>query len=311
MFKRLLGLLGALVALGVSVSLAWAQDAPSLPRVQVEIWPEYDRPSVLVIVNLTLPEDMTLPAQVQVRIPARAGEPHAVAVRQPDGTLVNAPFQRVVTGEWATVTVTASTPEVHVEYYDPALEKDGDQRRFLYEWPGDLAAEQFIVRVQQPVGAEEFTLTPSLGVASAGADGLLYYTSDLGAIAAGQPFTLEVRYRKADNRLSVEQLQVQPSAPLSEAQGRVDFGGWVPWVLGGVGVLLIVVGVVWYVVSSQAEAPAGKKRRHRGRKKAVRQPLPPEVAGEADEAARFCPQCGSRAQPGDRFCRQCGARLRE
>ncbi len=301
-------LLWALALVGLlNVTGVWAQELTHFATVQVDIWPEYDRPTVLVMYDLTLPEQTTLPTEVVLRIPRRAGEPHAVAVRQADGMLVNAPYRRTVEGDWSVLRITASTPEVHVEYYDPQLERKGNQRHYVFEWPGGLSAESLTLRVQQPATAEAFQITPSLGSAVVGGDGLMYYTGDWGTVSTDQTFTVEITYEKADNTLSVEQVQLEPAAPLEQARGRSTTADWLPWVLGGVGLLLVGVGVIWYVRAERAERQErGRRRKHRPRT------VPPpeaQVDDEQEAAARFCPQCGSRAQPGDRFCRQCGARL--
>lgn len=299
-----------LLAMVLWAAPAAAQGTSHFATVQVHIWPEYDRPTVLVMYDVTLPAQVALPAEVVVRIPQAAGEPHAVAVRQADGVLVNAPYQRTVEGDWSVLRITASTPEVHVEYYDPRLEKEQDRRRFVFTWPEGMSTGQLLLQVQQPKTAESFQITPSLGAAVMGDDGLMYYTANWGAVQPGQTFTVEITYIKRDNILSVEQVQLEPAASLSEARGQTSWADWLPWVLGGVGLALILGGVVWYLY---ADCNNRQVRRQRQRHKPVRRVVsPPEVqvAPEQEAQARFCPQCGSRAQPGDRFCRQCGAKLR-
>ena len=66
-----------------------AQNPISLSSMVIEIWPEYDKPSVLVIYQMTLSSATAFPATVSVRIPVTAGEPNAVAERQADGSLYN------------------------------------------------------------------------------------------------------------------------------------------------------------------------------------------------------------------------------
>ena len=285
----------------LSPALTAFAEAPHFAEILVDLWPEYDRPDMLVILHLQLPAGQSLPAQVDVRIPARVGEPHAVAVVEPDGSLINAPYQRTVEGEWAILSITASSPALQVEYYD-TLERKGAQRHYTYRWPGFAAVEHFVLHIQRPPTAENFTLTPATAPAQREEDGLLYYTSDLGALAAGETFTLEIGYTKADDTLTVQQLQVQPSEPLVEAEGHLTASDWLPWVLGGLGLALIVGGLVWYWRTGVNTPSASEKPRRRRRARKPAATAPTEV--------RYCPQCGTRAQPGDRFCRNCGAPLR-
>ena len=123
----LLLILSVFLPLGVR-----AQTPLTLDSVQVQIWPEYDKPSVLVIYQMTLPATTPLPATVSVRIPTAAGDPNAVAVHQVDGSLINVDKTRQVSGDWATISFTTTGPEIQLEYYDPTLEINGSARHFQY-----------------------------------------------------------------------------------------------------------------------------------------------------------------------------------
>jgi hypothetical protein len=74
--------------------------------------------------------------------------------------------------------------------------------------------------------------------------------------------------------------------------------GILPWVLAGIGVLLIAVGVVGFAVWQRGGQ----------RSSTIRRQTPQHKEGEGEFI--YCHQCGKRAQPGDIFCRTCGTRLR-
>jgi len=75
-----------------------SQAAPvSLAALEIALWPEFDQPSVLVIMNGQL-AGVALPASVSVRIPAASGGPHAVAVVGADGGLFQTPFTTTPAG---------------------------------------------------------------------------------------------------------------------------------------------------------------------------------------------------------------------
>ena len=183
MLKRTLALVFIFILL-IPIG-ALAQDAITLPAAEVDLWPEYDRPdlqnfpnlNVLVIYHLTLPTDASLPYQMSVRIPASVGEPSAVASRQPDGTLFNLPYDTNVNGDWSVISFRATTPEVQIEYYDTNLSKQGDARHFEYTWNGEYAVDSLVIQVQQPKGATEMRISPSLGSGKVATDGLTYYTA--------------------------------------------------------------------------------------------------------------------------------------
>ncbi len=151
-----------------------AQGTVALDAVNVALWPEYDRPEMLVIYKLVWAPSVTFPLEVSLRIPAAVGEPNAVAERAVSGELFNMAYQREVRGNWAVIRFTATMPEAQLEYYDPGIVKDGSARQYAYQWPGDYAVNSFSVQVQQPAGSEAVSITPDLGLPVQGTDTLNY-----------------------------------------------------------------------------------------------------------------------------------------
>jgi hypothetical protein len=290
--------LAVLAALWVSFP-AQAQNEVRLSSVNVQVWPEYDQPAVLVIYRISLSTDSTLPVTLNLRIPAQA-EVYAVAVSDPVSGLLNAPYDRTVQGSWATLRITANLRDMQVEYYD-ALEKNGTARHIVYEWAGDYAVDTFAVALQQPVGAIDLVTDPVLTKSSVGQDGFTYYQSTPQPLAAGQSFTLTADYQKATDTLSTTGLPVQPAQPLNASTpGRVTMSGVMPWILAGIGGALIVVSIVGglYMWKSGTRRSSASRKHH-------------TQSQEASETGDVCcPQCGKRAQLGDVFCRTCGTRLR-
>jgi hypothetical protein len=217
--------------------------------------------------------------------------------------LFTIPYNRVVEGEWGLITMTATAPEIQVEYYDPGLTKQGSQRQFAYNWPGDYAVESLSIQVQQPLDASDMQISPASGSSVTGQDGLVYYNKSVGSLPAGETFTISLNYQKESDSLTATSLKVQPGAPLADAAASAS--SWrsiLPWALGVIGIGLIVGGGWWYWQSGRGKDRETAPRRRRA------------SAGSREvpqtEGFIYCHQCGSRAGPGDRFCRTCGTRLR-
>lgn len=304
-------LFAALLLIILSASLfiipaALAQNPLKFSTAEIDLWPEYDRPSVLVIYRITLAADTSLPADLTVRIPAVVGDPNAVAVKQTDGTLVTVSYNRQVSGEWGLIKFTATAPEVQFEYYDPGLTKDKNARHFEFRWPADYATDMLAIQVQQPFDATDISISPNLGGRNPGQDGLIYYSAQIGAIPSGQEFKLTVDYQKPSDKLSAESLKVQPGGTVAEASSPLSrLMPYLPWILGVLGVGLIAGGGWWYWRSglSKERSPSGAGRsRHK--------PAASQEPAASAEGYVYCHECGKRAGPGDRFCRACGARLR-
>jgi hypothetical protein len=282
--------------------LGHAQQTVRFSSMKVALWPEYDHPDMLVIYTFTLSQDTQLPANITLRIPAAAGEPNAVAVGPVFGQVGDTSYNRQVLGEWAEITFAATMPAVQFEYYDPGLLKQGAARQYRYSWAGTYAVDSMTIEVQTPMNATDMRLTPNLGAGVMGNEGLVYFISQIGSLNEGQSFQLTVEYQKESDVLSAQRLPVQPSQPLSDStSGRLSLGGPIPWLIGLVGIALIIGGGVWYFHSGQREPAGQQKKRSRGQRREAQ----PETSG----ADVYCSQCGKRAASSDRFCRSCGTKL--
>lgn len=281
------------------------QDSVTLEAVHVDIWPEYDRPSILVIYHVTLSAQTRLPAELTFRIPTSAGRPHAVAMQDVNG-LYTLAYEIEVQGDWTEITFTTPVPDFRIEYYDPKLTIENNHRSYFFHWPGDYTVNNLSLQVQQPMNASYMTFSPALGSGRAAQDGLTYYSYLAGKVNRSTEIELKIEYDKPDNRLTNEDAfqQVQPSQPIdSSTPGRVTFNDALPWVLGGLGILLIGAGFFWYWQTGHAEAATPRPRHTHARRHAA--PASAENSGSV-----YCHQCGKRASPGDVFCRTCGTKLR-
>jgi hypothetical protein len=122
-------------------------------------------------------------------------------------------------------------------------------------------------------------------------------TADL---KAGTPFALTIDYQRQTDALSITSLPVQAaSTPGPDTPGHVSMTGILPWVLAGIGLLLIVAGIVGFIVWQRGGQATNAVKRQK-----------PRHQIEGEEEFIYCSQCGKRAQPGDVFCRTCGTRLK-
>lgn len=294
--RRLFAILLLLMFL-VSIQPVHAQGNPTLSSVSVWIWPEYDKPSVLVIYHIMVAEETTFPATLTFRIPAAAEKPYTVAVGDTPSTVSdkNVEYSIEKDGDWVKVVVNMTGPAITLEYYDPSITVDGKSRQFHYAWPGDYEVDNFSAVAQKPYDASQFQSTPTLTQLDASNDQLTYYQGDFGALAPGDSFLLDLTYQKASDSVSTQLIPVEPSAPLdTNTVGRVSLGTYIPWLLAGLGILMVAGGLYYYFRGQPRPSQKRKRRAH----------------AETSGAQIYCPQCGTRARSGDRFCRTCGSRLR-
>ncbi len=292
-----------LFALFTFVPLTLAQESSSFETLVIDLWPEYDRPSVLVIYKAELSPEVSLPAEVTLRMPIEAGTPAVVAVGPDANSVADAVFETQVMGEWLEVSFIATTPVIQFEYYDPGLIKDGTLRSFDYTWPGDYAVDSLVLQVQQPLGATDVSVSPPMGRTVQDQVGFFYNIIEVGDLDQGSTFDIGLSYEKESDALSVESLQIQPSATITPGSSNLfNLDQWWVWLLIALGLLLIGGGAYWYWRMGRQESQP--KKRHR------RKTADEDTAGDSPGKVVYCHQCGKRAAPGDQFCRTCGARLR-
>jgi hypothetical protein len=288
-----LSLLLTLLTLPLSAN---AQSGLSLDMLTVQLWPEFDQPSMLVIYDFTLPQGTTLPVNVTLRIPTEA---NLIAVAYANnGSLLNVPFQEPqVENNWQVVTITVDTAAAyHIEYYAPLTRQD-TQREYTYLWPGDYAVKAFNVSVKMPVDTTEFTTDPQMKDATPANSDQFYLEWGTSDLEAGKQLPIKLSYTKTSDRLSASDQPLQTGVVDENTEGRISLSNYLPYILAGMGILLIVTGGLYFWQTSKGKP--GRRLRHR-----IRDEEP--VGGEV-----YCHQCGKRAQPADRFCRTCGTRLRK
>ncbi len=210
----------ALMSFVLVSSAATAGTESQLASLEVALWPEYDRPAVLVILRGRLAPNAALPATVHLPMPVEAGNPHAVAKRTPDGRLLLASHTVNVTGKLAIVNMMTDELEIRLEYY-VGLARTDPQRRYVFRWPGGIGIEQVTYEVLQPIGAEGLSVKPSPGRQRVDNDGLTHYFGDLGPKGPDELFSIGVTYIKTTPSLTAVALQ-QQGPPVGQTPGGMS-----------------------------------------------------------------------------------------
>lgn len=262
---------------------------PRLGNLQIEIWPEFDRPSALVILRGELAADIALPAAVSLRIAAASGGPTAVAASTgPGAALFNLQHARKNADDYITVSFEATQRLFHVEFYEP-LTTVKPERIYTYVWPGDFEADKLSVIIQEPANALNLSVQPYLDGITTDQKGLRYRSAELGALAAGKQLPIKISYTKTDSRTS-EQILQPKAADLSPVPAPRSTGKSLRWwaLVFAIAAALVIAAWAAYLWWWRQRAKASATR--------------PGGAG-------FCSKCGAHSGSGDRFCSKCGAPL--
>lgn len=282
--SKLLLTLSLMLGLIAPLGPARAQGSVSLASLTIRVWPEYDQSAALVFYVGKAAEGTTLPAELRFQMPPGAVLNATAYVEDQTGSLLTVPSKV----EGNIVTITSPNGSFHVEFYDPELKVEGDQRSYSLVWQGDYSVDLLTVEVLQPVGARNMTIEPAGGSWTADSQNLQTYAAGQGGVQAGQQIPISISYAKSDNTLTVDALA--PASPGGAAQST-SAPFTISWQMIGLSVLIVALlagigGAVYYF------------RRRQG-----------AVQASAGTGRRFCTSCGHAAGAEDRFCRNCGARL--
>lgn len=309
-----------------------AQSSLKLSNLLVELWPEYDQPEVLVIYRAEIDPTVQLPAQVTFRLPGYIENTHAIAAEQ-DGRLVDVNPDTIELrreGEEMLLTFTAPSPRIQFEYYDPViLTKQEQTRQLNFEFLASSEIESTTFEVQEPVEAQNFSLTPPPDNSFVGADGLRYNTIDVAGLTPGDSFTLTAAYQRNNDQLSVNSLDTggnltgppadQPVELENEPAGLLgDQGFLLGYILIGAGVVILGgTGIYWWWSTRRSDEPDRRRpprRSHRStpaRPASSSQKQPKQTATPVPEqAVTYCYRCGTPMRPDANFCHVCGAERR-
>jgi len=286
----------AFTVLAVALAPARARgqnETTVLEEMKVDLWPEYDRASTLVMYRFRLKAGADLSVPVAVPVPANVGEPHAVAWRDDKGSLLVAKFTERAEGERTMVLARLGSREGQLEFYSD-IEFNDRERSFRFDWPGGVDVGALSFQIQKPAGASEFRVSPAPRRQWEGEDGLTYALVELGPQAASTRPAVDVRYAKDTTSLSAP---LPSPPPPSAPETKIESTGALPaWLIGAGGVALGFLGFALLRALTRARSPAPKRE------------APKESSGESQKPI-FCHECGTKGRRTDTFCMNCGTRL--
>ncbi len=269
------------------VSAGFAQNpVGAIDALVVNFWPDYDRPSVLVLLTGTLAEDTKFPADVTLPLPKTARINAVARIDGSDGMMKDDIVFN--TGPAGRLTFTTSEFRFRVEYYFPYT-VNNNRRSFDFTWLADLSVNKFQLRVQQPISASSLSTEPATANMVRGENGFDYQIFSERAVPAGETFSLHVDYEMTTDRLSVESLS--PPKTDGQTSGTGINLAFAAIVIGG---LIVVVSLVWQL-ASRRPSPLNNKSA--------------DTRVEKRKRSGFCRNCGEPVGEGDSFCSVCGTEL--
>lgn len=322
--KRLfLALVFCLALVAVPVQ---AQQPPTLSSLEISIWPEYDRPDVLVIYRAQFAESTPLPVQVDLLLPPGVQQPSAVAFVGDGDQRLNQEYTTSMEGDQLKVSFSLSTQAFQLEYYAPFAYDANGLREFAYSYTADYPIDALSLEVQVPPSADAFAVDPPAGSTIQASDGLTYEIIDAGSLTQGASKSWTITYQKSNSDLTADTLdQTQPAEPAPSTPAQTsDNSTIIIFTLSFIALVAVGVGAFWLgkrtqPVPATQGASRGKNRSHgggrgggrNGGRGTSRQQLSTSRSGQDGEDALFCYQCGTSLRSDSEFCHKCGAKVRD
>jgi len=294
------------MCLSVLVGVAQAQEPPSLSTLEISLWPEYDRPEVLVIYRGLFEEGTPLPVPVEIRIPAAVGQPTAVAYVGEDGQRFNQQYTTRVEGDWLLVSFDLGERGFQLEYYDELPVNSSNQRQYTYTYAADYPVAALSMELQEPPSAEAVSLDPPADSSTTASDGLVYHFLDVGTLEQGEEQSWTFAYQKGNSDLTVAMFSQAEPPVATPAPADGDDSTVLIFLVAFVTLIAVGAAAFWLggrtQPMSQPTLPGseGRKRRGSGRGGQIQGQQP------AGDDASFCRQCGTKLRSDSLFCHRCG-----
>lgn len=316
--RRFLG--WVLLWLLVGVTTSQSQGAPTLSNLELALWPEYDRPAVLVIYQGDL-TGTALPIPVEIRIPARVGLPTALAYLDEMGQRYNQAYTTRQEGDWTVVSFSLETTRFQLEYYDTLPVDSTGKRSYTFDYVADYPIAAFTFKVQVPPTAQGFVLDPAASSAAPEMGGLVYHSVRIDAVAQGDSKSWTVSYHKDNNSLTNPPVEptVAP-AIVTPAGGATGDSTALLVVVGLASLAAVGVGAFWLGRSTQVRPAPVPVTRQSGKRHATGSRKSPGPASTprsrppvqaADPGVLYCYRCGTQMRSDAQFCHKCGAPVRD
>jgi hypothetical protein len=290
-----------------------AQQLPTLSSLEIMLWPEYDRPELLVIYRGKFAEATPLPVQVDLLLPPGIDQPTAVAFVGDDGQRFNQDYTTRTENGQVVVSFELSTLAFQLEYYAPFSVDGSGLRDVAYSYTADYAVSALSLEVQVPPTAQAFTMNPPSDSTTQGSDGFIYQAVEVGSLAAGETRSWTITYQKTGSELTADSvtpaaLPIDTATPAAQSS---DNSMVIIFALSFVALVAVGAGAFWLGKQTQpaAVAPRGRSDRQAGRRRAS--PQQPVRSSRARDGALFCHQCGASLRSDSEFCHKCGTQVHE
>jgi len=308
-----MALLASLFALVILLLLPAVASASSLEASssRLAIWPEYDDPRVLVIMEADLTDETELPATASFNIPKGAEIGMACEVDGGGGHACKA-YKLEDKGDYQTLSYQVETQKkVFVEYYYEAFPATPGERQFQVDYRPGFPTANLQIEVQEPARSTGFAVEPDFAPGETDSNGLQYFNKQVSSPVVDEVLPVKISYSKPD---------AEPSVKASTQTDGGSLGGAASSATSRNSLITIAAVIVFgalffmgYRTFRPQPVGGGSRRGGRGRNANVVRSSPAKQEGGRksgkDRSSRgaFCIHCGSQIPAQANFCSECGS----
>ncbi len=182
---------------------------------KIDIWPEYDKPMVLAMIDGWIAESVELPIEVKLPI-MEGGSVHMSCSITPAGAHIHESFKEEKDDNGKYVTFVLRERHFHLEYYynsfrDTALRKFD----FYFKSPFNIANAQ--AKIKEPLGSTGFRLNPPSRFPMKNQSGVTIHSLNFGEVKTGEEINISAEYSKGDLVPSNQRKKISETADFSFA----------------------------------------------------------------------------------------------
>jgi len=194
--------------LAASSSVSAQGDVDTIEHLEVRLWPDFDRPSVLTTLVGFLPPGTPDPVSLTLPVPVDASI-YALSPLRDDGRPgPEMSYDDSVPGQ---LTFSTGSTGFWLEYYSPYT-ADGNSRNLTFIWQSEMDVDELEAVVQQPIMSSDLTTDPDADSVTTGTDGMQYHQIPARQVPAGSVYSLDASYTLVQPQLSQEALGQQSAA---------------------------------------------------------------------------------------------------
>lgn len=278
--KKIAVLVLAIIIL-VSISPA-AFAAGKITNLEVQVWPEYDDPGVLIMhagrtqglksLTMLYPKDV------------RFGQVLSI---DPKGKKTPVDKKSKKTSKGTELSFNLPTDQFFCEGYWNILQGQSANKKFDLKVVLPVDVDYIELYIQQPATAKNFSVKPKPQSFTKGYQGLQHAKYVFNNKKKGDVLSLKVSYVKNDNKLSVQQKGSQPQSSGADTKTIVFVLLALVFFAGGI--------IAFYGYKQGGLSVKVKRSQSKSQGKALNIKI------------NYCPNCGSKAK--GKFCGQCGKKL--